>query len=79
MLGYNFLNFRIESLRALGGAKCFSIAADAFDWARGELESLSGNDEIAQEAAAIARICKNNAVVSRIISSGSKNEVNLIH
>lgn len=65
---------RIESLRALGGAKCFSIAADAFDWARGELESLSGNDEIAQEAAAIARICKNNAVVSRIISSGSKNE-----
>uniref|UniRef100_A0A1I7VXJ2 Protein MAK10 homolog n=1 Tax=Loa loa TaxID=7209 RepID=A0A1I7VXJ2_LOALO len=65
---------RVESLRALGGAKCFSIAADAFDWARGELESLSGNDEIAQEAAAIARICKNNAVVSRIISSGSKNE-----
>uniref|UniRef100_A0A915PRJ3 Protein MAK10 homolog n=1 Tax=Setaria digitata TaxID=48799 RepID=A0A915PRJ3_9BILA len=65
---------RIETLRALGGAKCFSIAADAFDWARGELESLSGNDEIAQEAAAIARICKNNAVVSRIFSSGSKNE-----
>uniref|UniRef100_A0A8R1TYM4 Protein MAK10 homolog n=2 Tax=Onchocerca TaxID=6281 RepID=A0A8R1TYM4_ONCVO len=65
---------RIESLRMLGGAKCFSIAADAFDWARGELESLSGNDEIAQEAAAIARICKNNSVVSRIISSGSKNE-----
>uniref|UniRef100_A0A158Q7H7 Protein MAK10 homolog n=1 Tax=Elaeophora elaphi TaxID=1147741 RepID=A0A158Q7H7_9BILA len=70
---------RIESLRALGGAKCFSIAADAFDWARGELESLSGNDEIAQEAAAIARICKNNAVVSRIISSGSKNEVNFVN
>ncbi|VDO40946.1 unnamed protein product [Onchocerca flexuosa] len=69
---------RIESLRMLGGAKCFSIAADAFDWARGELESLTGNDEIAQEAAAIARICKNNSVVSRIISSGSKNEVNFV-
>lgn len=62
-------------MRALGGAKCFSYAADAFDWARGELESLSGGDGIAQEAAAIARICKNNAVVLRIISSGSKNEV----
>ncbi|VDN02379.1 unnamed protein product [Thelazia callipaeda] len=65
---------RIETLRSLGGAKCFALAADAFDWARGELESLNGNDQIAKEAAGIARICRNNAVVSRIISSGSKNE-----
>lgn len=65
---------RIETLRTLGEAKCFSFAADAFDWARNELESLNGGDEIAQEAAAIARICKNNAVVSRIISSGNKKE-----
>lgn len=59
----------------LGSSKCFLQAAEAFEFARSQLEKFEGVGSLDCEAAAIALICKRNAVVARILSSGNKIDV----
>uniref|UniRef100_F1KY43 Protein MAK10 homolog n=1 Tax=Ascaris suum TaxID=6253 RepID=F1KY43_ASCSU len=66
---------RIEALLMLGSSKCFLQAAEAFEFARSQLEKFEGVGSLDCEAAAIALICKRNAVVARILSSGNKIDV----
>ncbi|VDM41834.1 unnamed protein product [Toxocara canis] len=66
---------RIDALLMLGSSKCFLQAAEAFELARAQLEKFDGLGALESEAAAIALICKRNAVVARILSSGSKTDV----
>lgn len=69
--------FRIEEVKAKGSEACFLDAAEAFDLARSHIENYENGETSDSETTAVAGICKRNAVVSRILSSGKKTDVSL--
>uniref|UniRef100_A0A158R4V7 Protein MAK10 homolog n=1 Tax=Syphacia muris TaxID=451379 RepID=A0A158R4V7_9BILA len=64
----------IENIKTKGSAACFMDAAEAFDIARSHIERYESSETNESEASDIAGICKRNAVVSRILSSGRKTD-----
>ncbi|VDD95351.1 unnamed protein product [Enterobius vermicularis] len=68
---------RIEEVKAKGSEACFLDAAEAFDLARSHIENYENGETSDSETTAVAGICKRNAVVSRILSSGKKTDVSL--
>lgn len=64
-------SFRKENSASWNSRSCFSYAYDAFAAARTFLEESTDIQEVSE----YIRVCKNNMIVSKILSCGGKDKV----
>ncbi len=66
---------RLDHLLALGACACFRDASDLFDLARSHFSRLQTLATFENEVANAMKVCKQNAVVTRILATGQKSDV----